>query len=73
MTTLPTNAPLDPTLSVNEVLRRWPAAVASLNALGIDSCCGGASSLREAADEAGIPLAELLGAIERTIAAEGAR
>jgi iron-sulfur cluster repair protein YtfE (RIC family) len=64
---------VDPSLTVNDVLRRWPAAVAPLNALGIDSCCGGGASLREAADEAGIPLDDLLAAIESAAAPEGSR
>ena len=56
-------ATLDPSLTVNEVLRRWPAAVGPLNALGIDCCCGGGASLRDAAAEAGVPLDELLDAL----------
>ncbi len=40
-------------LSVNEIVRRWPAAVAALNERGIDTCCGGALSLRDAAGAAG--------------------
>jgi regulator of cell morphogenesis and NO signaling len=54
-------------LSVNEILRRWPAAVAALNERGIDTCCGGALSLRDAAGAAGIPAAELLEAVEHAI------
>ena len=54
---------LGPALTVNEVLRRWPAAVGPLNAFGIDCCCGGGASLREAATEAGVPLDELLAAL----------
>ena len=60
------NAPapaLDPSLTVNEVLARWPAAVTPLNALGVDCCCGGGASLREAAADAGVPLEDLLDAL----------
>jgi iron-sulfur cluster repair protein YtfE (RIC family) len=56
-------SPLDPSLSVNEVLARWPAAVAPLNALGVDCCCGGGASLREAAASAGVSLDDLLDAL----------
>jgi regulator of cell morphogenesis and NO signaling len=71
---MPTHPPapaIDPALSVNETLRRWPASVRALAAHGIDTCCGGASSLRAAAADAGVPLAELLAAIARSTA-EGA-
>ncbi|MFL5581931.1 MAG: DUF542 domain-containing protein [Gemmatimonadaceae bacterium] len=52
-----------PDLSVNDTLVRWPGAVRALNAFGIDTCCGGAASLREAAAEAGVPLDTLLAAV----------
>ena len=59
----PSAAPLDPALTVNEVLARWPAAIAPLNALGVDACCGGGASLRAAATDAGVPLDDLLDAL----------
>lgn len=58
---------LDPTLTVNAVLARWPSTVAPLNALGIDCCCGGGASLRAAAAEAGVPLDVLLAALRASI------
>ena len=73
MSSCPVRPALDPSLTVNEVLRRWPAAVAALNAFGIDTCCGGGAPLGEAADEAGVPLGEIVAAIEHAIAGEGAR
>jgi regulator of cell morphogenesis and NO signaling len=54
---------IDPALSVNDVLHRWPAAVTALNAFGIDTCCGGADSLTEAAAQAGVSVDDLIGAI----------
>ena len=65
--------PLDPSLTVNEVLRRWPAAVTALNAFGIDTCCGGAAPLEAAAGEAGVALGEIVAAIEHAIADERVR
>ena len=62
---------LDASLSVNETLRRWPATIAVLNALGVDTCCGGAASLDEAAADVGVPTAELLDRLARAIG-EGA-
>ena len=36
-------------LTVNDVIRLWPATVALFNDFGIDACCGGAVPVREAA------------------------
>jgi regulator of cell morphogenesis and NO signaling len=61
---LPSRVPtIDPGLSVNEVLRRWPGAVTALNAYGVDTCCGGAASLSEAAGQAGVSVDDLIGGI----------
>lgn len=40
---------LDCNLSVNETIARHPETIAVFNAHGIDSCCGGAVSVEEAA------------------------
>lgn len=40
---------LPPDLTVNDIIRLWPATVAVFNAWGIDACCGGAVPVREAA------------------------
>ena len=61
---------IDPALSVNDILRRWPAAVSALNAAGVDTCCGGADSLSVAAAQAEIPVADLIDAITSAITAE---
>jgi iron-sulfur cluster repair protein YtfE (RIC family) len=37
------------TLTVNEIIRRWPAAVEVFNRFGIDACCRGAVPPAEAA------------------------
>ena len=67
MTTTPTTQ-LDCRLSVNAVIAQHPATTATFNAHGIDTCCGGAKSVEDAAREAGVdPTAlcgELLEAIE---------
>ena len=60
----------DATWSVNDVLRHYPDAVGVFNEMGVDACCGGASSLAEAASDAGVPLDDLLGRV-REIAASG--
>jgi iron-sulfur cluster repair protein YtfE (RIC family) len=62
---------IDPDLSVDDALRRYPAAAAVLNAFGVDACCGGARSIRAAAREDGADCCALLAALELA-AAEGA-
>jgi Regulator of cell morphogenesis and NO signaling len=47
---------LNSALSVNDTIREFPAALATLNEFGIDSCCGGAASLAEAARSSGVEL-----------------
>jgi iron-sulfur cluster repair protein YtfE (RIC family) len=58
---------LDCKLSVNAVIARHPSTTKVFNAHGIDTCCGGAKSVEDAAREAGVdPTAlcgELVGAI----------
>ena len=61
---------IDPALSVNAVLARWPAAIGPLNAAGIDTCCGGGDSLAVAAAQAGIPIADLIDSITDALARE---
>ena len=54
---------IDPQWSVNELLQRYPNSVRVLNALGVDTCCGGASSLVDAAAEVGLNTPALLAAL----------
>lgn len=43
--------------------------LAVFNEYGVDSCCGGAATLREAALEAGVAVDQLLDALETAAAA----
>ena len=52
-------------MTVNEVIQRSPESIAVFNELGIDTCCGGALTLPEAAARKGVPLPELLKALAR--------
>ena len=66
------NRPIDAGMSVNEMLRLYPATVSVLNAFGIDACCGGAASLDEAASRDGVDLDALLSALVAATAVEEA-
>lgn len=60
-----TSPSLPTALTVNDLLRETPSAAAVLNRLGIDTCCGGSLSLADAAASVGLPLAQLLAALQQ--------
>jgi iron-sulfur cluster repair protein YtfE (RIC family) len=62
---------LDPDDTLNALVARNPAVLPVLNGHGLDTCCGGALSLREAARQHGLELAGLLAALDTAVA--GAR
>ena len=64
---------IDPALSINEIIRRYPDSVRALNAFGIDTCCGGAEPLARAADDAGVRLTDIVEAIGDTVATNAQR
>ena len=63
----PSRATIDPTLTVNEVVRRHPVALRVFTAFGVEACCRGGTPLPQAALDANVPLDELLDALEGTI------
>ena len=52
------------TMTLNETIRLHPRSVAVFNEFGLDSCCGGAATIAEAAERDRAPLDELLRALE---------
>ena len=58
---------IEPTLTVNELIARHPATVATFNAFGIDACCGGAVPVREAARRDGADPDALVAALELVV------
>ena len=63
---------IDPRSTVNDIIARYPSTVAVFNAFGIDSCCGGALPVTEAAARHKIPLNALRSALASAIGAIGA-
>lgn len=59
-----------PTSVVNETLRLHPATTAVFNQFGIDACCGGATSISEAATRDGADPEALLNALNAAIRVE---
>lgn len=56
-------------LTLNEIVTRWPATHAIFTEHGMDTCCGGAKTLREAATRHGVHLEMLLARLVTVIAA----
>ena len=56
-------------MTVNEVIRLFPASVAVFGSFGIDSCCGGALPVLEAAARHRIDEEALLDALRAVIRA----
>lgn len=56
---------------VNDAIRLYPPTVEVFTRFNIDSCCGGAVSIKEAAERDGAPLAEILDALNDAAGAAG--
>ena len=56
-------AKIDGKMTINDVIKDYPSTLAVFNTFGIDSCCGGARTLEQAAREGGIDLDALLKAL----------
>jgi iron-sulfur cluster repair protein YtfE (RIC family) len=54
---------IDAGLTVNETIRRFPATFGVFKEFGIDTCCGGAAPLAEAAERKGADPVALLEAV----------
>jgi regulator of cell morphogenesis and NO signaling len=57
------------TLTVNEVIRRWPDTVEVFNRFGIDACCGGAVPPDAAAERDGADPEALRRALDAVVEA----
>lgn len=65
--TMMRNSDLSPTSTVDEIVAHSPIAISVFNAFGIDTCCGGAVALGDAALHAHVQLATLLAALDAAI------
>ena len=68
----PASPSIQPSWTINELLRREPRSAPVLNAFGIDTCCGGGDTITAAAASAGLDAAELIGALTDALAHRGA-
>jgi len=62
---------VEPDETLNAVVARYANALPVLTRHGLDTCCGGAHTLREAARLHGLDLGELLAELNAAAAAHG--
>ena len=62
-----TNAQINKASTVDELTLRYPDTIAVFNRFGIDSCCGGAVPLVDAARRDGADFDELLAALQAAV------
>ena len=60
---MPTATTLDPELTINEIVARFPETIPIFDRFGLDTCCGGNVRVKEAAQRDGIEAAEVLAAL----------
>lgn len=70
--TLPDRA-IDPMATINELILTDPATIPVLNALGVDTCCGGDATLDELTRHRGLDLDGLVATLAATRAQEEGR
>jgi regulator of cell morphogenesis and NO signaling len=58
---------LDPTLTINEIVARYPATIPVFNRFGMDTCCGGGVSVQQAAHRDGIDVETVLTALREAV------
>ena len=54
---------LDQSLTINEIVARYPETIAVFNRFGMDTCCGGGVPVEEAARRDGLDLDQILAAL----------
>jgi iron-sulfur cluster repair protein YtfE (RIC family) len=62
-----TAATLDPTLTIKEIVARFPETVPVFRRFGLDTCCGGGVRIEEAAQRDGLDAADVLAAVRQAL------
>lgn len=63
--------PITEQMVINDVIRKYPRTMAVFNRYHLDSCCGGARTVKEEAGHAGVDLNEVLGALNEAAGGQG--
>ena len=67
---MPITKEIDPSLTINEIVALHPATISVFNRFGMDTCCGGAVRVDEAARRDGVDLETLQTALNEAIVSE---
>jgi regulator of cell morphogenesis and NO signaling len=62
-----TAATLDPTLTILEIVARFPETIPVFRRFGLDTCCGGGVRIEEAAQRDGLDAADVLAAVRQAL------
>jgi len=62
-----TAATLDPTLTIKEIVARFPETIPVFRRFGLDTCCGGGVRIEEAAQRDGLDAADVLSAVRQAL------
>jgi regulator of cell morphogenesis and NO signaling len=66
---MPIDSPIQPDMTINETIARFPTTARVFNRYGIDTCCGGGSTIAEGARLERHDPRELIEALRRAAAA----
>ena len=58
---------VDPTMTINEIVARYPATIPVFNRFGMDTCCGRGGSGYDAARRDGIDVEAVLAALREAV------
>lgn len=64
---MPHHIEFDTSATINEIVARYPQTIPVFNRFGLDICCGGGVSLRDAAQRDGAVIADLLSALDAAL------
>ena len=67
------NDAIDPGLTLDEITNRFPETIEVFNHFGMDVCCGGGASLRDAAMRDGVSLPTLQDALRDALVSRAVR
>lgn len=59
--------PVDPAMTINEIVARHPETIPVFNRFGMDTCCGGGVSVYDAARRDGIDVETVLAALREAV------
>jgi regulator of cell morphogenesis and NO signaling len=62
------NDVIDETITVDQMVARYPETMRVFNRYGLDTCCGGGAPIADAARRDGADLEELMQALRETVA-----